>query len=125
MGYWDRPDDTAKALRSDGFLDTGDLGELDADGYLRIVGRTKDLIISGGFNVYPREVEDVLLQDESVADVAVIGTPSDEWGEIVTAVVVANGPARPDRIDARAVEHLGPFKRPRLIRFVDEFAVEC
>ena len=120
MGYWDRPDDTAKSLRSDGFLDTGDLGEFDADGYLRIVGRTKDLIISGGFNVYPREVEDVLLQDESVADVAVIGTPSDEWGEIVTAVIVANGPARPDRIDARAIEHLAPFKRPRLIRFVDE-----
>ena len=87
-GYWERPDATRDAFTDDWFH-TGDIGAWDDDGYLTIVGRSKELIISGGFNVYPREVEDVLLQHPSVREVAVIGTPSDEWGETVTAVVVA------------------------------------
>ncbi len=89
-GYWERPDATRESFTGDWFH-TGDIGAWDDDGYLTIVGRAKELIISGGFNVYPREVEDVLLQHPSVREVAVIGTPSDEWGETVTAVVVAEG----------------------------------
>src|SRR6185295_13722104 len=90
-GYLDRPEANAEAFTSDGWFRTGDIGELDADGYLSIVGRAKELIISGGFNVYPREVEDVLLAHPAVAEVAVVGEPSDEWGELVVAVVVPAG----------------------------------
>ena len=117
-GYWERPDATRDAF-TDGWFDTGDIGAWDDDGYLRIVGRAKELIISGGFNVYPREVEDVLLQHPSVAEVAVIGTPSDEWGETVTAVVVADGPRDDDALLAFAAERLAAFKRPRIVRYVD------
>ena len=83
-------------------------------------GRTKELIISGGFNVYPREVEDVLRACPGVGDVAVVGTPSDEWGEVVTAVVVADGPLDTDALLAAAAEQLAPHKRPRVVRVVDE-----
>ena len=99
---------------------TGDVGAFDDDGYLSIVGRAKELIISGGFNVYPREVEDVLRAHPGVADVAVVGTPSDEWGEVVTAVVVADGPLDTDELLAFAAEQLAPYKRPRVVRVVDE-----
>src|SRR5439155_16354718 len=78
-GYWERPRETAASF-TDGWFRTGDLGSLDPDGYLRILGRSKELIISGGFNVYPREVEDILLTHPAVAEVAVVGTPSEEWG---------------------------------------------
>jgi len=84
------------------------------------VGRTKELIITGGYNVYPREVEDVVRAHPHVADVAVVGTASEEWGETVTAVVVANGPQEPDALLAFAAERLAPYKRPRLVRYVDE-----
>ena len=90
-GYWEQPDATRASFDADGWFATGDIGAFDDDGYLSIVGRSKELIISGGFNVYPREVEDVLRAYPGVAEVAVIGTPSDEWGEVVTAVVVADG----------------------------------
>ena len=127
-GYWERPDANAAAFADDGngdgdgapWFHTGDVGAFDDDGYLAIVGRAKELIISGGFNVYPREVEDVLRTLPGVADVAVIGTPSDEWGEVVTAVVVADGPLDTDVLLARAAEELAPYKRPRLVRVVDE-----
>src|SRR5215218_2032717 len=89
-GYWERAQATAESF-SDGWFCTGDLGRLDPDGYLRILGRSKELIISGGFYVYPREVEEVLLAHPAVAEVAVVGTPSDEWGEVVTAFVVRSG----------------------------------
>jgi malonyl-CoA/methylmalonyl-CoA synthetase len=122
-GYWERPDATRDAFTDDWFH-TGDIGAWDDDGYLTIVGRSKELIISGGFNVYPREVEDVLLQHPSVREVAVIGTPSDEWGETVTAVVVANGsasgPADERTLLEFAAEQLAAFKRPRIVRYVDE-----
>ncbi len=118
-GYWERPDATREAFTDDWFH-TGDIGTWDDDGYLSIVGRSKELIISGGFNVYPREVEDVLLQHPSVRDVAVIGTPSDEWGETVTAVVVADGPVDERALLEFAAEQLAAFKRPRIVRYVDE-----
>jgi malonyl-CoA/methylmalonyl-CoA synthetase len=118
-GYWERAQATAQSF-SDGWFCTGDLGRLDPDGYLRILGRSKELIISGGFNVYPREVEEVLLAHPAVAEVAVVGTPSDEWGEVVTAFVVPAG-ARPaaQSLFTFAGERLAPFKRPRLVHFVD------
>ena len=88
-GYWERPAATAQSF-SDGWFRTGDLGVVE-DGYVRLLGRSTDLIISGGYNVYPAEVEDVLLGHPSVAEVAVTGAPSDEWGEVVCAWVVPDG----------------------------------
>jgi malonyl-CoA/methylmalonyl-CoA synthetase len=119
-GYWEQPDATRAAFDAEGWFATGDIGGFDADGYLSIVGRSKDLIISGGYNVYPREVEDVLRGYPGVADVAVVGTPSDEWGEVVTAVVVADGPLDADALLDYAAGELAPYKRPRSVRFVDE-----
>jgi malonyl-CoA/methylmalonyl-CoA synthetase len=124
-GYWGREEATREAFTADGWFRSGDVGVHDADGYLRIVGRAKELIISGGYNVYPREVEDVLLEHPSVAEVAVVGEPSDEWGEVVVAVVVAatdeHDPAErdPEGLLAFAAEHLAPYKRPRRVRYVD------
>ena len=119
-GYLDLPEATAAAFTDDGFFRTGDVGERDDDGYLRIVGRAKELIISGGYNVYPREVEDVLRSHPAVRDVAVVGTPSEEWGEVVTAFVVRAG-ERPseEALLEFAARGLAAFKRPRLIHFVD------
>jgi malonyl-CoA/methylmalonyl-CoA synthetase len=119
-GYWQRDDATRAAFTVDGWFRSGDVGAFDADGYLSIVGRTKELIISGGFNVYPREVEDVLLAHPGVAEVAVVGEPSDEWGEIVVAVVVA-GDEPPSEADllAHTARELAPYKQPRRVRFVD------
>jgi malonyl-CoA/methylmalonyl-CoA synthetase len=119
-GYWEQPEATRASFDADGWFATGDIGAFDADGYLSIVGRSKELIISGGFNVYPREVEDVLRAYPGVADVAVVGTPSDEWGEVVTAVVVADGTLDRDALLQYAAGELAPFKRPREVRFVDE-----
>ena len=87
-GYWNLPEASVAALRS-GWLHTGDLGALDDRGFLTLLDRAKDLIISGGSNIYPREIEDVLLEDPNVAEVAVIGLPDPEWGESVAAVLVA------------------------------------
>ena len=119
-GYWGLPDASRAVLDADGWFATGDVGAFDEDGYLSIVGRSKELIISGGYNVYPREVEDVLRAYPGVTDCAVVGTPSDEWGELVTAVVVANGPVDPDALLEYAAGELAPYKRPRAVRFVDE-----
>jgi len=118
-GYWERPAATA-ACFVDGWFATGDLGVVE-DGYVRLQGRSTDLIISGGYNVYPAEVEDVLLGFPSVAEVAVTGTPSEEWGEVVCAWVVSDGVSRPDvdSLLAYAAQHLAPYKRPRQVRFVD------
>jgi malonyl-CoA/methylmalonyl-CoA synthetase len=121
-GYWGRPDATAAAFTDDGWFKTGDIGEHDPDGYLRLVGRARDLIITGGLNVYPREVEDVLLQHPGVAEVAVAGTPDPEWGELVTAWVVP-APAAPlppeDELVGFAADRLARFKCPRRVVFVD------
>jgi malonyl-CoA/methylmalonyl-CoA synthetase len=119
-GYWGLPDATTASFTDDGWFTTGDLGAWDDDGYLRIVGRSKELIISGGYNVYPREVEDVLRAHPAVADVAVVGQPSVEWGETVVAVVVRNGRVKADELTAFCAGRLAPYKRPRAVRFVDD-----
>jgi len=121
-GYWRRPEDSAAAFTADGWFRTGDIGELDADGYLRLVGRARELIITGGLNVYPREVEDVLLEHPAVAEVAVAGAADAEWGEVVTAWVVRAGEASPpgaDELVGFAAERLARFKCPRRVVFVD------
>lgn len=118
-GYWQRPKETAESFE-DGWFCTGDLASVDPDGYVRILGRSKELIISGGLNVYPREVEEVLLGHPDVAEVAVVGLPSEEWGEQVTAFVVATGERRsPETVLEFAAGQLAPFKRPRRVHFVD------
>lgn len=119
-GYWQRPDATAESFTAQDWFRTGDLGRLADDGYLTIDGRGKELIISGGYNVYPREVEDVLRAHPAVADVAVAGLPSEEWGETVCAWVVADPPADPDELIAFTADKLARFKQPRTIRFLDE-----
>ena len=116
-GYLDRPEATAEAF-DDGWFRTGDLGDVDADGYLHIVGRSKELIISGGFNVFPREVEDVLRNCPGVVDACVVGVPDHEWGERVTAFVV--GGASDDELRAWTTEHLVAYKRPRRWERIDD-----
>src|SRR6266540_3036938 len=119
-GYWRDPDATAAVLDPDGWLSSGDLGRLDEHGYLRIEGRSKELVITGGYNVHPREVEEVLQAHPGVAEAAVTGTPSEEWGEVVTAWVVPAGPPpEQEELLAFAAERLAPYKRPRLLRFLD------
>jgi acyl-CoA synthetase (AMP-forming)/AMP-acid ligase II len=118
-GYWNRPDATAETI-VDGWLHTGDLGRLTADGVLHLLDRTKDLIISGGSNVYAVEVEDVLARHEDVGDVAVVGVPDDLWGELIVAVIVPD--SRPgieragidtDALDRHARKSLAGYKIPR------------
>lgn len=113
-GYWRNPEASVAAIR-DGWLWTGDMGALDADGFLTLKDRSKDLIISGGSNIYPREVEEVLLEAPGVAEVAVVGAPDPEWGEIVVAFVVPEPGARPDMaaLDAFCLDHIARFKRPK------------
>ena len=114
-GYWQRPEATGDSF-VDGWFATGDVGAFDDDGYLRIVGRRKELIISGGYNVYPREVEDVLRAHPSVVDAAVVGLPHPEWGEQVVAAV--EGPASPADVEALLEltrTQLAPYKRPKRI----------
>jgi malonyl-CoA/methylmalonyl-CoA synthetase len=119
-GYRNRPDANAAAFDEDGWFRTGDIGAFDQDGYLRIVGRAKDLIISGGFNVYPLEVEEVLRQYPGVSDAAVIGTPSEEWGEVVTAFIETTTPIDVDALTLWARDELSAYKLPRTIHVVGE-----
>jgi long-chain acyl-CoA synthetase len=120
VGYWNQPEATADTLR-DGWLHTGDVGSFDANGYLTLRDRSKDLIISGGMNIYPREVEEVLLQHPAVRAVSVVGRPDPEWGEAVVAFVVADGAAPPttDELDRTCLDRIARFKRPKEYRFVD------
>lgn len=119
-GYWRNPEASAATLRG-GWLHTGDVGELDARGLLTLRDRSKDLIISGGSNIYPREVEEVLLLHPGVAECAVIGVPDPEWGESVLAFVVARSPGaiEPAALDRLCLENIARFKRPKAYRFVD------
>ncbi len=122
MGYWARPDETARTVTADGWLKTGDAGYLDDDGYLFLTDRVKDMIISGGENIYPAEIENVLADHPAVADVAVIGVPDARWGETVKAIVVRAARARtprPEDIIAFARERLAHFKCPTSVDFVD------
>ena len=125
LGYWNRPDETAGVLTDDGWFRTGDAGWLSEDGYLFLHDRIKDMIVSGGENVYPAEVENALLAHPMVADAAVIGVPHDKWGETVKAVVVTI-PGSPEDAEALAAnilagtrERLAHFKCPTSIDFVD------
>jgi malonyl-CoA/methylmalonyl-CoA synthetase len=119
-GYWERPDATAAAFDPDGWFATGDLGHRDADGYYTISGRAKELIISGGYNIYPREVEEVLEQCPGVAEVAVVGLPEAEFGEQVAAVVVRNDPALTrDALIDFCRDQLASYKKPRVVVFVE------
>ncbi len=121
-GYWNQPNATSETLR-DGWLYTGDMGSFDPDGYLTLRDRSKDLIISGGMNIYPREVEETLLRHPDVGAVSVVGRPDDEWGETVVAFVVsvdrANPPAA-DGLDRLCLDHIARYKRPKEYRFVDD-----
>lgn len=110
--------DPVETFTSDGWFPTGDIGSFDGDGYLHLVGRASELIITGGYNVYPREIEEVIRQHPGVVDVAVIGRPSREWGEVVTAVIV--GDVSAPEIEALTATALAPFKRPRACEFVQE-----
>src|SRR5579884_2386623 len=121
-GYWQRPDATAAAFDSEGWFNTGDLGWRSADGYYTISGRARELIISGGYNVYPREVEEVLLTHPGVAEVAVLGLPHPDLGEQVVAVVVRRseaGELTADDLIAFCRDQLASFKKPRQVFFVD------
>jgi len=115
-GYWQNPEATKTSLRN-GWLHTGDVGMFDEEGYLHLKDRSKDLIISGGSNIYPREVEEVLLVHSGVREVSVIGRPDREWGEAVVAYVV--GEASPAELDALCLSRIARFKRPKDYVFVD------
>ncbi|MGX9425884.1 MULTISPECIES: AMP-binding protein [Bradyrhizobium] len=119
--YWKRPDTTAETLKN-GWLHTGDIARADERGYMYILDRKKDMIVSGGFNIFPREVEDVLSQHADVAMVAVVGVPDDKWGEAVTAVIVARDGARPDADELINLVKAkkGSAHAPKQIRFVKE-----
>jgi len=119
QGYLNRPDATAEALRN-GWLHTGDIGRLDGRGVLTLLDRKKDVIISGGMNIYAREVEDLLLEAEGVADIAVIGIPDEEWGESVVALVVPKTPMPTHQaLDQHCLATMARFKRPRYYRFLE------
>jgi acyl-CoA synthetase (AMP-forming)/AMP-acid ligase II len=120
-GYWRRPDLTAEMIDDEGWARTGDVGFVDDDGFLHIVDRKKDVIVSGGFNIYPAEVERVIAGLEEVSEVVVVGTPSERWGEAVKAVVVV----RPgfeldaDRVVDVCRRNLASYKKPVEVEFVD------
>ena len=122
-GYYNRDEATQSALYK-GWYHSGDIGFLDEDGYLWVKDRVDDMIISGGENIYPREVEDVLYEHEAVLDAAVIGEPNDHWGEIVTAFVVLKEGANATEEELEELcknsERLANYKRPRRYHFVDE-----
>jgi long-chain acyl-CoA synthetase len=115
-GYWRDPEASARTLRG-GWLHTGDVGALDEDGYLTLKDRSKDVVISGGSNIYPREIEEVLLTHPGVREVSVIGRPDREWGEVVVAYVV--GEAAPADLDGLCLDAVARFKRPKDYVFVD------
>lgn len=120
-GYWQMPEKTAAELRENGFFITGDLGQFSQDGYLSIVGRAKDLIITGGYNVYPKEIEDILNDIDGVKESAVFGVPHADFGEaIIAAIVPEDGVAvDPAVLDEVVTEHLARFKHPRRYEIID------
>jgi acyl-CoA synthetase (AMP-forming)/AMP-acid ligase II len=120
QGYWRNPQATAETLRG-GWLHTGDMGSFDEDGFLTLKDRSKDMIISGGTNIYPREIEEVLLRHERVAEVSVVGRPHPDWGEEVVAFVVAAAGASVTEaeLDQLCLDNIARFKRPKAYRFVE------
>jgi long-chain acyl-CoA synthetase len=117
-GYWNDPEATAKTLRG-GWLHTGDLGSLDEQGFLTIKDRSKDMIISGGANIYPREIEEVLLRHPAVAECSVVGRPHPEWGEEVVAFIVTKASIQREEQEQLCLDNIARFKRPREYRFVE------
>jgi acyl-CoA synthetase (AMP-forming)/AMP-acid ligase II len=127
VGYWRQPDATSQVLSADGWLATGDVGYLDQDGYLFIIDRKKDMIVSGGFNVYPREVENVISTMPQVREVAVVGAPSEQWGEEITAVISLQPGAE---LSAEIVidgcrRAIAGYKVPKQVRFVTDLPVSA
>jgi fatty-acyl-CoA synthase len=122
-GYFDAPEQTAAAIDEDGWLHTGDLASMDERGYCRIGGRLKDMIIRGGENIYPREVEQVLFAHPAVAEVAVVGTPDPVWGEQVAAFIrpMPETVVTEEELAEYVRLHLAPHKAPRVWRFVERF----
>ena len=121
LGYWNLPDETKKTLK-DGWLRTGDAGYMDADGYVYVHDRVKDMIVSGGENVYPAEVESAIFGHESISDVAVIGIPDEKWGEAVKAIVVLKDgktASEKEMIDFTR-ERIAGFKSPKSVDFISE-----
>jgi acyl-CoA synthetase (AMP-forming)/AMP-acid ligase II len=116
-GYWRRPEATAATIEPDGWLHTGDIGQWDDEGFLYLLDRRHDVIISGGFNVYPREVEDALLTHPAVVQAAVVGLPDERWGELVAAAVVVRSPVEAEALVAHCAQRLAGFKRPRTVEF--------
>jgi acyl-CoA synthetase (AMP-forming)/AMP-acid ligase II len=119
-GYLEAEALNAESILPGGWLRTRDIGRFDAEGYLHLVDRTSDMIVTGGYNVYPREVEDVLAAHPAVREVAVVGLPDDRWGEAVTAFVAVREPVTEAELIAFARDRLADYKRPKAVRFVDE-----
>jgi fatty-acyl-CoA synthase len=121
QGYWNRPEATAAALH-DGWLHTGDLAMFDEDGYYRIVGRKKEMIISGGENIYPAEIESILHGHDAIAEAAVVGQPDDKWGEIPVAFIRLHDGATLESDEAKAYckEQLASYKIPKRFLILDE-----
>ena len=118
-GYWEMPEKTAESFRDDGFFITGDMAREDEDGYITIVGRDKDLIISGGLNIYPKEIESLIDAHHGVTESAVIGVPHPDFGEGVVAILVADDNVTADAVMAGISDKLAKFKQPKKILFVD------
>jgi acyl-CoA synthetase (AMP-forming)/AMP-acid ligase II len=119
-GYWRNPEATAAAIRPDGWLRTGDMGRLDDDGFLYLVDRRNDMIISGGFNVYPREVEDTLKSHPAVVEAVAVGLPDEKWGERVAAAVTTRTPVEAADLEAFCAERMAGYKRPRRLEVWDD-----
>jgi fatty-acyl-CoA synthase len=121
LGYWDDAQKTADAIDDAGWMHTGDLGVIDAEGYANIVGRIKDMVIRGGENIYPREIEEFLYRHPKVRDVQVVGLPDEKYGEELCAWIVANETVSEDDIRKFCDGQIARYKIPRYIRFVDGF----
>ena len=119
-GYWRNEEATAKTLKG-GWLHTGDMGALDEEGFLTLKDRSKDVIISGGTNIYPREVEEVLLTHPAVAECSVVGKPDPDWGEVVIAFIAPaeGGSVTPDELDRLCLDKIARFKRPKAYHLLD------
>ena len=121
QGYFELPEATRETVGEGGWLHRGDLGRMDERGYLTIEGRLKELIIRGGENVYPREIEEALFEHPGIGDVAVVGVPDERWGEQVAAVVRATGPgATEEELRAHLLGRIARYKVPKVWAFVDE-----
>ena len=121
-GYWNMPEATAEAIDPEGWFSSGDMATVDEDGYFKIVDRKKEMILRGGYNVYPREIEEVLYEIPAVAEAAVMGIPHDDLGEEIVAVVSfkEGESATPDEIQAYAKDQVAAYKYPRHIVILDE-----